>query len=438
MNHRRNVLLGLMLLAGIGCGLAWSADGPATADKAAADAAKDQRLKWWRDARFGMFMHWGLYAVPAGEWKGIEKNRDLWGEWIMERAKIPVAEYETLTKQFNPVKFNADEWAKTIRQAGMKYLVITAKHCDGFAMFKSQASHYNVVDATPFARDPMAALAVALPKQNLHLGFYYSHCWDWHEPDALGHDNTWDFPDRSKKQVDRYMHGKSMPQVKELVNQYHPSLMWFDVPTDTTPAQSAEFVKIIRTAEPNCIINDRVGNGLGDYPTPEQFIPRRAPGKDFEVCMTLNRHWGFDRNDHDWKPAPRVIAILAETAGKGGNLLINVGPTAEGRLPEPALKILHEVGQWMSVNGESIYGTQAGPPLRNAPGAGAPPNPACFTCTCCAGPPMASFLSPGSRTRSARPACCPIRGWPLKPSAWAKATGSCASRKRRPIPATRC
>jgi alpha-L-fucosidase len=330
---------------------------------AAAEAPdqRDLRLQWWREARFGMMMHWGLYSVPAGEWKGLEKQKDLFGEWIMERARIPVREYEPLAKQFNPVQFDAAEWAGIIRQSGMQYLVITAKHCDGFAMFKSRASRYNVVDATPFARDPMAELAAAVPKAGLRLGFYYSHCWDWHEPDALGNDNTWDFPDRRHKQVERYLRGKSMPQVRELVAQYRPSLMWFDVPDDITREQSAEFVNIIRSVVPDCIINDRVGNQLGDYATPEQHVPRRAPGGDFEVCMTLNNHWGFDRNDHAWKPAGQVIAILAETAGKGGNLLLNVGPTAEGRLPEPAVKILRDVGAWLERNGESIYGTQAGP-----------------------------------------------------------------------------
>ncbi|MDD4869741.1 MAG: alpha-L-fucosidase [Kiritimatiellae bacterium] len=332
-----------------------------TAEKDNPDPAREQRLQWWREARFGMFMHWGIYAVPAGEWKGVEKQKDLWGEWIMERAQIPVSEYEPIAKVFNPVKLNAAEWAKIIRQSGMKYLVITAKHCDGFAMFKSAASRYNIVDATPFAKDPMAELAAALPKDGLRLGFYYSHCWDWHEPDALGHDNRWDFPDRSKKQVERYLRGKSMPQVKELVNQYHPSVIWFDVPSDITRDQSAEFVNIIRSVVPDCIINDRVGNGLGDYGTPEQYIPRRAPARDFEVCMTLNGHWGFDRNDHQWKSADQVIAMLAEIAGKGGNFLLNVGPTAEGLIPEPAQKILREVGQWLEANGESIYGTQAGP-----------------------------------------------------------------------------
>lgn len=338
-----------------------SAKQPGAAQAAESQQPRDERLQWWRQARFGMFMHWGLYAIPAGEWKGLEKKKDLWGEWIMERAQIPVTEYEQLARQFNPVKFDAEAWARIIRQAGMKYLVITAKHCDGFAMFKSQASRYNIVDATPFARDPMAELAAALPKENLRLGFYYSHCWDWHEPDALGHDNRWDFPDRTKKQVERYLTGKSLPQVKELATQYHPSLMWFDVPSDITREQSAEFVKTIRAVMPDCIINDRVGNGLGDYGTPEQFIPRQMTGKDFEVCMTLNNHWGFDRNDHQWKSAGQVIAKLAEIAGKGGNFLLDVGPTADGSIPEPAVKVLQEVGQWLELNGASIYGTQAGP-----------------------------------------------------------------------------
>ena len=160
---------------------------------------RDARMAWWREARFGLFMHWGLSAVPAGEWKGLEKKQDLWGEWIMNRAQIPVAEYERLAGQFNPVKFNADQWVRLAKDTGMKYMVITAKHCDGFALFSSKASRYNVVDATPFARDPMKDLQQACNQQGMRLGFYYSHSWDWHEPDALGLDNTWDFPDRAKK-----------------------------------------------------------------------------------------------------------------------------------------------------------------------------------------------------------------------------------------------
>jgi alpha-L-fucosidase len=326
-------------------------------------AQTEARLAWWREARFGLFMHWGLYAVPAGEWKGQEKQKDLYAEWIMQRATIPVAEYEQLAARFNPVQFNADRIVRIARDAGMKYIVITAKHCDGFAMFHSKISKYNVVDDTPFARDPMAELAKAAKRQGIKLGFYYSHCWDWHEPDATGLINDWDFPPKEKRVPDRYFHGKSLPQVEELMSQYHPAIMWFDVP-DLDRAMSQNFLDIIHRYMPECVVNDRIGNGLGDYATPEQTIPPESMGKPFEVCMTLNNHWGYDQNDHAWKDARTVIRNLADIVSKGGNYLLNVGPTAEGVLPPEAVRILGEVGAWMKVNGESIHGTVAGPFVR--------------------------------------------------------------------------
>jgi len=343
-----------------------AAEPPAVDPLKESPAQRDARMAWWREARFGLFMHWGIYAVPAGEWKGLEKTKDLWGEWIMQRARIPVKEYEPLAKQFNPVRFNADEWVRLAREAGMRYMVITAKHCDGFAMFASKASKYNIVDATPFGRDPMKELAKACADQQIKLGFYYSHSWDWHEPDALGLDNSWDWPDRTKKDFAKYLREKSLPQVKEIVLQYRPAIMWFDVPSDLTRSQSEEFLRLVRRHQPDCIVNDRVGNGLGDYATPEQFIPPQGIRGDFEVCMTLNEHWGYDKNDHHWKPPSTVIRNLVDIVSKGGNYLLNVGPTAEGVFPPQAVRILHDVGQWMKTNGESIYGTTAGP-LRHLP-----------------------------------------------------------------------
>ena len=320
------------------------------------DKGWSKRMAWWCEARFGMFIHWGLYAVPAGMWK----DKDIQGpsEWLMYYARIPIAEYETLATQFNPVKFDANEWVKIAKDAGMKYMVITAKHCDGFAMYHSKASRYNIVDATPFKRDPIGELVQACRKEGIKLGFYYSHCWDWHEPDALGLDNTWDFPDRSKKNVLKYFRGKSEPQVHELVQQYKPSIMWFDVPADINKEQSQEFVDIIREKLPDCIINDRVGNDLGDFVTPEQDIPTESK-KTFEVCMTMNDTWGFKKNDHGWKSTEELLHNLIDIVSKGGNYLLNVGPTAEGLIPQASVERLQAMGEWLKVNGESIYGTTA-------------------------------------------------------------------------------
>ena len=361
---RRHGAIGACLLALALMRVCMGADQPATSPSGETPQQRDARLAWWREARFGLFMHWGIYAIPANEWKGLEKKNSppgLGAEWIMYNAKIPVAEYEPLARQFNPVKFNADEWVHIAADAGMKYMVITAKHCDGFAMFASKASKYNIVDATPFGRDPMKELKAACDKQGMRLGFYYSHSWDWHEPDALGLDNTWDFPDRAKKDINKYLASKSLPQVKELLTLYKPAILWFDVPNDLKPEHSRQFLDLIRALQPDCVVNDRIGNGMGDYGTPEQFIPAGRPDSLFEVCMTLNNHWGYDKNDHHWKPAREVIHNLVDIVSKGGNYLLNVGPTAEGVFPPEAIRILAEVGQWMKVNGQSIYGTTAGP-----------------------------------------------------------------------------
>ncbi len=327
-------------------------------------AQRSARMHWWREARFGMFIHWGLYALPAGTYHG--KKVDKLGEWIMYDAKIPVAEYETYARQFNPVKFDADQWAEIAQAAGMKYLVITAKHCDGFAMYPSKASKYNLTDATPFKRDPMAELSKACAARGIRLCFYYSHCWDWHEPNATGFINDWDFGPLDKRDPDVYFKQKSLPQVEELAARYKPALFWFDVP-DLTPERSREFLKAIRRHVPDCIVNDRVGNGLGDYATPEQYIPATGPGgRDWETCMTINDTWGFKSYDTNFKSTETLLRNLIDIAGKGGNYLLNVGPTAEGVIPEPEVQRLKEMGQWLKVNGESIYGT-TGSPLKKAP-----------------------------------------------------------------------
>lgn len=341
---------------------------PVRADDVAAaetKAQRDARMEWWREARFGMFIHWGPYAVPAGTYHD-KKLTDKLGEWIMYDARIPVAEYETYAAKFNPVKFDAERWADVAKAAGMKYLVITAKHCDGFAMYPSKASKYNIADATPFKRDPMAELAKACADRGIRFCFYYSHCWDWHEANAPGFINDWDFGPMEKRDVDVYFKQKSLPQVEELAATYKPALMWFDVP-DLSPERSRDFLNVIRRHVPNCIVNDRVGNGLGDYVTPEQFIPANGfPGKDWETCMTINDTWGFKTYDTNFKSTQTLVRNLIDIASKGGNYLLNIGPTAEGVIPEPEVERLKEMGDWLKVNGEAIYGT-TGSPLKKTP-----------------------------------------------------------------------
>lgn len=325
----------------------------------AAQAPREERLRWWREARFGMFIHWGLYAVPAGEWKGSLIPGI--GEWIMNRARIPVAEYEQLARQFNPVKFNAEEWVAVARNAGAKYIVITSKHHDGFAMYGSKASPYNIVDATPFGRDPMTELAAACRKAGIRLCFYYSHAQDWHDPDAAG--NNWDFPDDSKKDFARYLERKCKPQVRELLTQYGPiGLIWFDTPRVITPQQSQELADLVRQLQPACLLSGRVGHGVGDYDSAgDNQISVGVVSRDWETPVTLNDTWGFKKDDHNWKSTAVLIRQLALIASRGGNYLLNVGPTAEGVIPRPSVERLAEIGRWLEVHGDAIYGSGPSP-----------------------------------------------------------------------------
>jgi len=317
------------------------------------------RLEWWTQARFGMFIHWGIYSVPAGEWQG--KPIAGLGEWIMNHGKIPVVEYEKLAAQFDPEKFNADQWVAIAKNAGMKYITITSKHHDGFAMFGSKVSRYNIVDATPFHRDPMKELAAACQRAGLKLCFYYSQTQDWHEPDAVG--NDWDFPDQSKKNFQKYYDEKVIPQVRELLTNYGPiGLIWFDTPRNITREQSQELADLVHKLQPNCLVSGRVGNGLGDYDSAgDNQISFGNSKRPWETPVTMNDTWGFKKDDHNWKSAQTLIRQLAATSSRGGNYLLNVGPTSEGVIPPESVERLAEVGKWMRVNGESIYDTSASP-----------------------------------------------------------------------------
>jgi len=207
------------------------------------DKERERRIAWFREAKFGLFIHWGLYAIPAGIWKG--KEIPGLGEWIMFRARIPVKEYAQLAKQFNPTKFNADQWMQLAKEAGQKYLVITAKHHDGFSMYDSKVTDYDIVDATPFGRDPMKELAEACRKYSIRFCFYYSHVQDWHHPDAVG--NDWDY-DPTQKNFSRYWEEKAKSQIRELLTQYGPlGLIWFDTPRNISYEYALEAVQIVHS-----------------------------------------------------------------------------------------------------------------------------------------------------------------------------------------------
>jgi alpha-L-fucosidase len=323
-----------------------------------APASQDAKMKWFRDARFGLFIHWGLYAIPAGEWKG-QPIAGI-GEWIMNRAKIPVAEYEQLAKQFNPTKFNADEWVKLAQDAGMKYIVITSKHHDGFAMYRSLVSKYNIYDATPFKRDPLKELALACARAKMPFGFYYSQAQDWHDPNGAG--NTWDFGPDDKKDYDKYLREKAEPQVKEILTNYGPvCLIWFDTPRMMTKERGQRFAEIVRTLQPATLIDGRLGpESQGDYRSMgDNAIPNQVIQGDWEVPATLNRTWGFKKDDTEWKTPADLTFKLVDIVSKNGNYLLNVGPMADGIIPQASQDSLRAVGHWLKVNGEAIYG--AGP-----------------------------------------------------------------------------
>ncbi|RKY05487.1 alpha-L-fucosidase [Candidatus Poribacteria bacterium] len=318
---------------------------------------RDERMAWFREAKFGMFIHWGLYAIPAGMWKG--KMIPGIGEWIMHRARIPVKEYEQLAKHFNPVKFNAEEWVQIAKDAGMKYMVITAKHHDGFCMFDTKLTDYNIVKATPFKRDPMKELAEACQKHGIKFGFYYSQTLDWHHPDGMG--NDWDY-DPAKKDFAKYIREYVKPQLRELLTNYGPiAIIWFDIGTPT-PELARELREFVLSIQPQTLINGRIGHGLGDYrEMGDNKIPDHVVEGDWETPATINDTWGYKSYDHNWKDPGVLVQKLVDIVSKGGNYLLNVGPTAEGEIPQPSVERLKKVGEWLRVNGESIYGAKPSP-----------------------------------------------------------------------------
>jgi alpha-L-fucosidase len=327
-------------------------------------------MAWFEDARFGLFIHWGVYSVPAGEWNG----KTNYGEWFMEETKMPVSQYEKFADQFNPVKFDARAWVRMAKDAGMKYIVITSKHHDGFGLWDSKLTDWDI-GRTPFQRDPLKELAAACKEAGLTFCFYHS-IMDWHHPD-YSQRRAWNDTVTGEPNMDRYV-DYMKGQLKELVTGYGPlGILWFDGEWEKpwTHERGMDLYNYVRSLQPNIIINNRVGKGrsgmagmdkgqgVGDYGTPEQEIPPTGfgPGVAWESCMTMNNHWGYNKNDQNWKSTQTLIRNLVDCASKGGNYLLNVGPTSEGLIPGPSIERLAEIGKWMKVNRESIYGTKASP-----------------------------------------------------------------------------
>ena len=345
---------------------------------------KDERMKWWREARFGMFIHWGVYAQMAGVYKGHEQARG-GAEWIMNRMKVPVAEYKNIAGQFNPVNYDPDAWVRMAKDAGMKYIVITAKHHDGFALFDSKASTWDIADATPYKKDLLKPLAEACRKYGVKLGFYYSQAQDWGNPGgsvarkvmAEGwpnpdsaridvytskHKGHWD-PVQETATFDQYIDRVAIPQVKEILTNYGDiAVLWWDTPTNMTDEAALKLQALLKL-QPGIITNDRLKrpNFPGDTRTPEQKIPAQGDGSDWETCMTMNGTWGYRTSDQNWKSTETLIRNLVDIASKGGNYLLNVGPKPDGTFPQESIDRLKAVGEWMDLNSEAIYSTKASP-----------------------------------------------------------------------------
>lgn len=345
----------------------------------------EDRLAWWHEAKFGMFIHWGVYSLWAGQYHGHEQARG-GAEWIMNRCKIPVAEYRDRAREFNPVQYDPEAWVKMAKDAGMKYIVITSKHHDGFALFDSKASDWDVVDATLYGKDLLKPLAEACKKQGIRLGFYYSQAQDWNNPGGSAARKLmkegWPNPDSTKidqytaehhghwdaaqetASFDEYIDRVAVPQVREILSNYgEVSVLWWDTPTNMTDEAALRLQELLKL-QPNIITNDRLKrpNFPGDTKTPEQKIPDQdeLAGQNWETCMTMNGSWGY-RDDNKWKSTETLIRNLVDITSKGGNFLLNVGPKPDGTFPEESVQRLAEIGRWMDTNSEAIYGTQASP-----------------------------------------------------------------------------
>ena len=342
-----------------------------------------ERLEWLMDSKFGCFVHWGIYAIAGGMWNGRTVG---YAEHLQRAMRINLAEYkEHFIDKFNPVNFNADEWIQLVKDAGMKFFVITAKHHDGFAINHSDAYPYDI-RMTPFKRDPIAELRDACLKHGIKFGMYYSHAFDWEHPDAPG--NDWEYtngggdkhlfegekgawynqhPELLPRTQKYYVDQKSIPQILELIKKYKPALLWFDTPHKLPLSENLRIMQAIREADPSVIINGRLARSplfasYGDYVNTGdrawEIFPTPGP---WETIPTTNESYGYSKVDKKHKPPGHFIQLLIKSANRGGNVLMNLGPTELGTIDPVDINILKQIGDWMRINGESIYGTTRSP-----------------------------------------------------------------------------
>ena len=345
-----------------------------------AKATRDQRLGWWREAKFGCFIHWNDASLLGSEWKG--KHYGGYAEHIQRMAKIPCEEYRReVAGKFNPTKFDADQWVQLIKKAGMRYVIITAKHHDGFAVYDSDVSDFSIVKMSPYGRDPMADLKSACDKHGLKFGFYYSHAFDWGEPNGPGNDwdyqnpggdrhlhggrNWYDAHPEMVPRIRKYVDGKSLPQVLELIKKFDPDIFWFDTPHKLPPEENLRILKAVRAAKPSLVVNSRIVQGydgwpghFGDYAsTGDRAVDFRSREGDWETIPTTNESYGYSKSDHSHKTPEFLVRVMAKAAARGGNMLLNIGPKGDGEINAPDVEILTGIGKWMDVNEVSIRGT---------------------------------------------------------------------------------
>jgi alpha-L-fucosidase len=336
----------------------------------------DARLAWWRDARFGMFIHWGVYSGLGNEFHGRKGGG--YAEHIQRILKIPIPVYrQEVAGNFNPTNFNADEWVHLARDAGMKYIVITAKHHDGFAMWPTKVNDYNIMDATPWHHDPMADLKTACDKYGIKFGFYYSQAFDWGNSNAPGNDWEYNNPGGDKKiggtdwwetkpefmaSARKYVDTKAIPQLRELIKLYHPAILWFDTSGKLPPSENLRIMKAVREADPDVVISGRLVHGWGDYDDttdrPANFPPHDG---DWEGIPTTDESYGWNPFDASHKPPSHFIQLLAKASARGGNVLLNIGPMGNGEIDPKDVTILKGIADWWKVNGDSIRGTTRTP-----------------------------------------------------------------------------